>query len=91
MIKIWYYFNGDIMQRYFIENKYFNENRVIILGKDFHHIKNVMRSNIGDEIIAVDYQKNVFLTRITEIRKKAVIAKIVEPIKVIDKTLNFNI
>ncbi len=91
MIKIWYYFNGDIMQRYFIENKYFNENRVIILGKDFHHIKNVMRSNIGDEIIAVDYQKNVFLTRITEIRKKAVIAKIVEPIKVIDKTLNLSI
>ncbi|MCK5731846.1 MAG: 16S rRNA (uracil(1498)-N(3))-methyltransferase, partial [Tenericutes bacterium] len=79
------------MQRYFIENKFFNENRVMILGKDFHHIKNVMRFDIGDEIIAVDYQKNVFLTRITEIRKKAVIAKLVEQITAIDKTMNLSI
>ena len=91
MIKLWYYFNGDIMQRYFIENKYINENRVIILGKDFHHIKNVMRFNIGDEIIVVDYQKNVFLTKITEFRKKAVVAKILEPITAIDSTMNLSI
>lgn len=39
------------MQRYFIKEKAINNSLVIIEGKDYHHIKNVMRFKMGDLVI----------------------------------------
>jgi len=39
------------MQRYFIENMNIKNKTAVILGADFHHIKNVMRSKVGDNLI----------------------------------------
>ncbi len=42
------------MQRYFITNEQFNEQRLIITGDDAHHLANVMRAKPGDVIIVCD-------------------------------------
>ena len=49
------------MQRYFINEEDFSNNRI----NEVHHIKNVMRMNIGDDIIVV-YKKS-YMVRITDI------------------------
>lgn len=56
------------MQRYFIneENVLLDANKIIIKGKDVHHIKNVMRMKIGDEIIC-STEHNSYLVKITSI------------------------
>ena len=55
------------MQRYFIESKQIKNNKITIYGNDNHHIKNVMRMKIGDEIICCDNFQNLFLTKIINI------------------------
>jgi 16S rRNA (uracil1498-N3)-methyltransferase len=64
---LWYNYIGDIMQRYFIESTQINNNEITIIGNDNHHIKNVMRMKIGDEIICCDNFQNVYLTKIKNI------------------------
>ena len=51
------------MQRYFVNNY----KEVITIGKeDSHHIKNVMRMNIGDKIEII-YENSLFIAEITKI------------------------
>ena len=38
------------MYRFFVDSKSINGSRVVITGKDAHHIKDVLRLGIGDEI-----------------------------------------
>ncbi len=53
------------MQRYFISNEEFNN---LELRVDYHHIKNVMRSKIGDQITVVDNSNgNILLVEIESI------------------------
>ena len=49
------------MQRYFAKEK--NNNKIILYDDDLHHIKNVMRMQINDNIECV-YNKNVYLCKI---------------------------
>lgn len=58
---------GDNMQRYFIESSDINNREIIISNSDVHHIKNVMRMKINDEVICVDKDENVYLAKIIEI------------------------
>lgn len=53
------------MQRYFVTEKD-NENNYIFSQSDIHHIKNVMRFNIDDEIEVV-YQNKVYLCQISNL------------------------
>ncbi|XMB72573.1 RsmE family RNA methyltransferase [Mycoplasmatota bacterium WC30] len=65
------------MQRYFVEDNNINDGLVVISNSDFHHIKNVMRLKINENIIVTSFSGKVFLTRISEYRKNKVILEIV--------------
>lgn len=66
------------MQRYFVNNK-LNNNHFIIEGGDVHHIKNVMRMNVGDNVICI-YDNFAYYCVIEDISDK-VLCKILEKIK----------
>lgn len=53
------------MQRYFVKGKDQNNN-FIFENSDIHHIKNVMRYDIGD-LIEVVYQEKIYLCKIKEL------------------------
>jgi 16S rRNA (uracil1498-N3)-methyltransferase len=55
------------MQRYFINSIQINENIIIINNQDVHHIKNVMRMRLGDEVLCCDETEKVYLTKIIDI------------------------
>ncbi len=46
------------MQRYFINKDQINGNFITIASNDVHHIKNVMRMKINDNVIACDEEKS---------------------------------
>ena len=54
------------MQRYFVNDNQLNNNHIEIKGSDVHHIKNVMRMQIGDKVICACYQK-AYLCEIEDI------------------------
>ena len=60
------------MQRYFLSNNQFFETYALISGQDYHHIKNVMRFKIDDEVTVVDEDGNGYLGRISEFTKQSV-------------------
>ena len=55
------------MQRYFIKNENVDllNNMCYITGSDFHHIKNVMRMKLNNNIYVVDEDENAYLAEIT--------------------------
>lgn len=59
------------MQRYFIDNKYINtENKTAFIeGKDYHHIRDVMRMKIGDNIILQTNDSKEYLCEIIDLSK----------------------
>lgn len=57
------------------------ENGLIkISGEEFHHIKEVMRHNINDEIFVTDGKGKIFKTQIEQIDKKEIAVKVTEEI-----------
>jgi 16S rRNA (uracil1498-N3)-methyltransferase len=66
------------MQRYFVEPHHLSERDVTIEGDDVHHIVNVMRSSVGDEILVSDGQGRVARVRLTSLEGKQVQAEVVE-------------
>jgi 16S rRNA (uracil1498-N3)-methyltransferase len=62
------------MQRYFLDKK--EQNNFIISGDDYHHIINVMRMNINDNIEII-YDKELYICQIKEIINNSVIAEII--------------
>ncbi len=66
------------MQRYFIDENQINEQTVIIDNSDVHHIKNVMRFKVTDNIIVNTYEGSVFETEIEKIEKNRVVLRIVK-------------
>ena len=73
------------MQRYFVNESQFNNNHIVITGGDVHHIKNVMRMQVGENVICAFAGKS-FLCEIESIGND-VICKV---IKEIDKTTELN-
>ncbi len=69
------------MQRYFVEPHLLSEQDVTIVGEDVHHIVNVMRSSIGDEILVSDGQGRVARVRLSSFEGKQVQAEVVEFIR----------
>lgn len=66
------------MQRYFIDENQINEQTVIIDNSDVHHIKDVMRLKVTDNIIVNTYEGSVFETEIEKIEKNRVVLRIVK-------------
>lgn len=70
------------MQRYFILNQEnWSSNQVKITGEDVHHIRKVMRSKSGDQIICADNGGRAALCTIRDIDEDQVIAEIIEQIE----------
>jgi len=65
------------MQRYFAKNK--NNDILILNEEDFHHIKTVMRMNLGDSVEVV-FDEKLFLGEIIDISKN-VLVKIIKEIE----------
>lgn len=71
------------MQRYFV-----NANQIdilsqtcIITGGDVHHIKNVMRMHVGDQVYLAD-NVNSYIAKIKELNQDSVVLNIVETLSV---------
>ncbi len=73
------------MQRYFVPSSQFHEGFALVTGQDAHHIKNVMRNNINDEITVIDDFGHGFIGRITEINKISVKVELVSALDSDDK------
>ena len=67
------------MQRYFIDSKQLNNGYITINGGDVHHIKNVMRMQIGEKVICA-FNNKAFLCEIESIGD-SVICHVIEEIK----------
>ena len=66
------------MGKFFIKSENINDNKVIIDNEDVNHIKNVLRKNVGDEILICDYKKKInYNCKIIEISRKKVICEII--------------
>ncbi|WP_062104636.1 16S rRNA (uracil(1498)-N(3))-methyltransferase [Bacillus niameyensis] len=66
------------MQRYFINEKYSGQEKVIISGEDYHHILRVMRMTEGDEFWSVFLNSETALVKITQITDSSVEAEIIK-------------
>jgi 16S rRNA (uracil1498-N3)-methyltransferase len=66
------------MQRYFVEPHLFSDRDVTIVGEDVHHMVNVMRFRIGEEIVVCDGQGRVARARLAAFADKQVTAEITE-------------
>lgn len=69
------------MQRYFVNQKQFIDDKVIINNDDVHHITKVLRSSIGDNVIISNGDGYDVIAEISVIEPKQVICKIVSEIK----------
>ncbi|MFP4478876.1 MAG: RsmE family RNA methyltransferase [Candidatus Izemoplasmatales bacterium] len=77
------------MQRYFINQSQIHDQTVKITDGDFHHIKNVMRKKVNDEVIVNTYDGHVYLCKITGFDPQEVVLEI---IKAMDSSKNdFNL
>jgi len=68
------------MQRYFVQPEQFQEDKVVILGDDVHHVTKVMRFKPGDSLICADGQGLEVLAEIISIQQKQVVCKIISKI-----------
>lgn len=55
------------MQRYFINEDLINRDSVQLVDNDLHHLKTVMRSKSGEEIICIDINGLVYLGKIVDV------------------------
>lgn len=65
------------MTRFFIPTDHIRGNTVFLEGSDHHHLLNVLRKKVGDEITVLNGKGEEFLARVIEIKPSAVTAEIV--------------
>lgn len=79
------------MQRYFVKELNIKNRTATISGQDVHHIRNVMRFKVGDNIVLNSYSGQVFLCQINSITKSTVICDLIEEIENIYKPMNLTL
>lgn len=79
------------MQRYFIKEKAINNSLVIIEGKDYHHIKNVMRFKMGDLVIINTNQNKSYEASISSFTNDKVYLEIKKELPIKKNTINLSI
>ncbi len=79
------------MQRYYIKDIDYINKKAKIEGPDVHHIRNVMRLNVGDKIILNTYEGRVFEAEIFELSKTYVICALDKEISNDYKPLNLTL
>ncbi|HOP75317.1 MAG TPA: 16S rRNA (uracil(1498)-N(3))-methyltransferase [Bacillota bacterium] len=65
------------MTRFFIPADHIRGDKVFLEGSDHHHLLNVLRKKVGDEITVLNGKGEEFLARVIEIKPSMVIAEIV--------------
>ena len=66
------------MSKFFVKSDKINNNEIVIDNEDVNHIKNVLRKNIGDNILICDYEKRInYNCKIKEIAKQDIICEVV--------------
>lgn len=75
------------MRRYWIDSKYFSNNKVIIKGDDFHHICDVCRMQKGDQFEVLNGDTSAYLVELKELKKDEAIAEVASsrPIRPLSK------
>ncbi len=68
------------MQRYFIQTTP-KEDILFLEGDTFHHVKNVMRNQVGDILYLVDSNQQTHETKITAILPQQIEVKIIQTIR----------
>jgi 16S rRNA (uracil1498-N3)-methyltransferase len=68
------------MQRYFVNKKDIKENQVFVYDNDAHHIKDVMRFKVGDQVMVNTYEGNLYLTEVSNFGKKEVVLNLIKQI-----------
>lgn len=77
------------MSLFFIDPAQINDNRVIIGGKDFHHLHHVLKLKKGDYLQVADGEKFLYQARIEHIGLHEAQALILEPLgKMMGNNLN---
>ena len=67
------------MKKFFVEDNQIEENIITIIGDDVNHIKNVLRLNIGEEILVCNQNtSNNYVCKVSEILKKEIICEITQ-------------
>lgn len=66
------------MSRFYVEPGQIEGNKIIIRGEDVNHIKNVLRMNIGDEVLISPGNGLVYTTRIESMTTEVVECLIVD-------------
>ncbi len=56
------------MNTFFVKNSHLHNGIAKVVGDDFHHIKNVLRIKIGEEVYICDEDENKFIAQLAEIR-----------------------
>ena len=69
---------GDDMQRYFICSDKLVDDQAVITGADVHHIMDVMRKSVGDQLTLCTCDKRSYLVEIITLDKLKVIVKVVK-------------
>lgn len=79
------------MQRYFINKDNILNNQVKISGNDFHHIKNVMRMNVGEIVVLNTFDGLVYEALLIESNKNDVVFEIKKELKNTYKPYNLTL
>lgn len=70
------------MQKFFVETNQIKGNIIYMTGTDVHHIRKVLRYQVGDTIqIGNKQTKQTYLAEIEKCKKEEIVAKIVEEIE----------
>ena len=69
------------MSRFYVPHNSIRKNIIRIRGREAHHVRDVMRLRVGDEITAFDGTGYEYVGAIDEISKSEIIAKINKKIK----------
>jgi 16S rRNA (uracil1498-N3)-methyltransferase len=70
-------------------SKIVDNNSIRIIDDEFHHIKDVMRHNIGDDIYITDGKGNIYKTKIHGIHKNYLTAEIIHTVKYKNELSNY--
>lgn len=57
------------MQRYFIDKNLTDRKDLFLTNNDLHHLKNVMRSKNGEEVVCIDIMGRVYLCKVDDIEQ----------------------
>lgn len=66
------------MQRYFISPEQIKNDKIVILGDDVHHIKNVMRFRLGAKILCADGSDHEYIAEFEKFEDDHIFCQIIE-------------